>query len=77
MKVTSKKITDTSDFKNNIIMPLFYVNNTNEVCFVCAVLALKKLILSYQLCQEIKPRFCSRHRSEAQKTVAKRAVGAI
>jgi len=24
-----------------------------------------------------KPRFCSRYRSEAQKTVAKRAVGAI
>jgi hypothetical protein len=25
----------------------------------------------------IEPRFCSRYRSEAQKTVAKRAVGAI
>jgi len=28
-------------------------------------------------CQGIKPRLCSRYRSEAQKTVAKRAVGAI
>ena len=27
--------------------------------------------------QEYNPRFCSRYRSEAQKTVAKRAVGAI
>ena len=54
MKVTSKKTADTSDFKNNILMPHFYINNTNEVCLVCAVLVSKKLILSYQLCQEIK-----------------------